>query len=78
MENLSLNADFIRVWNEILVPKFARFRHILVDGFRGHSDEALASFCRETRNGPDALSFLHFFLDTYVCDVAYIRHAAQS
>ncbi len=41
MENLSPNASFIRTWNEILVPKFARFRHILVDGFRGHSDAAL-------------------------------------
>ena len=38
----SPNADFIRVWNEILVAKFVRFRHILVDGFRGHSDAALA------------------------------------
>jgi SAM-dependent methyltransferase len=37
----SPNADFIRTWNEILVPKFARFRHILVGGFRGHSEAAL-------------------------------------
>ena len=40
VENFSPNADFIRTWNEILVPKFARFRHILVDGFRGHSEAA--------------------------------------
>ena len=41
-ENVSPNAEFIRTWNDILVPKFARFRHILVDGFREHSDAALA------------------------------------
>ena len=38
----------------------------------------LTSFCRETRNIPDALGFLHFFLDMYVCFVAYIRCATQS
>jgi ubiquinone/menaquinone biosynthesis C-methylase UbiE len=42
MEAESPNADFIRTWNEILVPKFVRFRHVLVEGFRGHSDAVLA------------------------------------
>ncbi len=29
--------DFIDFWNEILVPKFTRFKHILVDGLTHHS-----------------------------------------
>lgn len=43
VEDFSPNAEFIRTWNEILVPKFARFRHVLVEGFRGHSTAAFAS-----------------------------------
>jgi hypothetical protein len=39
---------------------------------------ALASFCRETRKVLDALGFVAFFLDMYVCLVAYIQHAEQS
>jgi ubiquinone/menaquinone biosynthesis C-methylase UbiE len=29
--------DYVDFWNEILVPKFVRFRHILVDGLTHHS-----------------------------------------
>jgi ubiquinone/menaquinone biosynthesis C-methylase UbiE len=36
------NAEHIQVWNEILVPKFTRFRKVMVDGLGGHSREALA------------------------------------
>jgi len=35
------NEEHINVWNEILVPKFRRFRHILVGGFEGHSRLAM-------------------------------------
>jgi ubiquinone/menaquinone biosynthesis C-methylase UbiE len=35
------NAEFIQVWNEVLVPKFTRFRHILVGGLSEHSRDAL-------------------------------------
>jgi SAM-dependent methyltransferase len=38
------NAEHVKVWNEILVPKFRRYRHVLVGGFSGHSDAALAEF----------------------------------
>ncbi|HVU02820.1 MAG TPA: class I SAM-dependent methyltransferase [Polyangiaceae bacterium] len=31
------NDDSIATWNEILVPKFTRFRRVLVDGFGQHS-----------------------------------------
>ncbi len=39
----SPNREFIDCWNDILVPKFKRFRSVLVHGFRGHSDTALAA-----------------------------------
>jgi SAM-dependent methyltransferase len=31
------NLDSIATWNDILVPKFLRFRRVLVDGFDAHS-----------------------------------------
>lgn len=34
---VSPNVDSIATWNEILVPKFVRFRRVLVDGFEAHS-----------------------------------------
>lgn len=35
------DTEFVQFWNEILAPKFIRFRHILVDGLSRHSKEAL-------------------------------------
>jgi ubiquinone/menaquinone biosynthesis C-methylase UbiE len=35
------NNEFIRCWNEILVPKWNRFRHILSGNGKIHSDTAL-------------------------------------
>jgi ubiquinone/menaquinone biosynthesis C-methylase UbiE len=40
-EAASPNAEAIGVWNEILVPKFTRFRRVMVDGFSLHSRRAL-------------------------------------
>lgn len=34
----SEDTEFVRFWNEVLVPKFIRFRHILVDGLTHHSE----------------------------------------
>lgn len=31
------DTEFVRFWNEVLAPKFIRFRHILVDGLTQHS-----------------------------------------
>ncbi|HEY2406331.1 MAG TPA: class I SAM-dependent methyltransferase [Polyangiaceae bacterium] len=64
MEASSPNAEFIRTWNEILVPKFVRFRHVLVDGFRGHSDAALAKHA--PRAGERALDVACGFGDTSI------------
>ncbi len=41
-------ATPIEVWNEIIAPKYIRFRHILVDGLAAHGRTALA------RSGPSA------------------------
>jgi SAM-dependent methyltransferase len=35
------NAEAIGVWNEVLVPKFTRFRRVLADGFSVYSQRAL-------------------------------------
>lgn len=40
---ISPNLDSIATWNEILVPKFLRFRRVLVDGFDAHSRIPLES-----------------------------------
>jgi ubiquinone/menaquinone biosynthesis C-methylase UbiE len=40
--NAGPNAEAIGVWNEVLAPKFTRFRKVLADGFADHSRQALA------------------------------------
>jgi ubiquinone/menaquinone biosynthesis C-methylase UbiE len=37
----SPNAEYITVWNDILVPKFTRFRHVMNDGPGEHSRLAM-------------------------------------
>lgn len=32
------DTPFVRFWNEVLAPKFIRFKHILVDGLTQHSE----------------------------------------
>ncbi len=32
------DTEFVQFWNEVLVPKFIRFKHILVDGLTHHSE----------------------------------------
>lgn len=32
------DTQFVRFWNEVLAPKFIRFKHILVDGLSRHSE----------------------------------------
>jgi ubiquinone/menaquinone biosynthesis C-methylase UbiE len=36
------NAIVVEAWNTVLFDKFCRFKHLLVSGLSGHSDEALA------------------------------------
>lgn len=35
------NLSVIEAWNTVLFDKFSRFRHLLVEGLSGHSDELL-------------------------------------
>lgn len=35
------DTEFVKFWNEVLAPKFIRFRHVLVDGLSRHSREIL-------------------------------------
>ncbi|HUF86196.1 MAG TPA: class I SAM-dependent methyltransferase [Thermohalobaculum sp.] len=37
-ETAEPQSEFVQFWNEILVPKFIRFRHVLVGGLTLHSD----------------------------------------
>ena len=32
------DTPFVRFWNEVLAPKFIRFKHVLVDGLTQHSE----------------------------------------
>ena len=32
------DSEFVRFWNEVLVPKFVRWKHVLVGGLSQHSD----------------------------------------
>lgn len=35
------NSEFVDFWNEILVPKFVKYRHILVGGLTHHSEKIM-------------------------------------
>jgi SAM-dependent methyltransferase len=49
------NEDFISCWNEILTPKWIRFRHLLSGNGKLHSDVALPRF--DIRPGSRVLDF---------------------
>jgi len=34
----SEDTEFVKFWNEVLAPKFIRFKHVLVDGLTHHSE----------------------------------------
>ncbi|MCR9136736.1 MAG: class I SAM-dependent methyltransferase [Alphaproteobacteria bacterium] len=37
-EAITQDTPFVEFWNDVLAPKFIRFRHILVDGLSNHSE----------------------------------------
>ena len=41
--SIDQGSDYVGFWNDVLVPKFVRFRHILVDGMSRHSAQVLPS-----------------------------------
>ena len=42
-ESPEKNFEFVDFWNEVLVPKFVKYRHILVGGLAHHSAKILPS-----------------------------------
>lgn len=56
--------EFVDFWNEILVPKFIRFRHVLVDGLTHHSARVFPGL--PVREGDRALDVGCGFGDTAV------------
>jgi len=37
-ERISEDAEYVNFWNEVLAPKFIRFKHIFIDGLTKHSE----------------------------------------
>lgn len=42
-DNTETTTEFVDFWNEVLAPKFIRYRHILVGGLTHHSAKVLPS-----------------------------------
>ena len=58
------NTEFVDFWNEILVPKFVKYRHILVGGLAHHSARIFPSL--KVREGDRALDVGCGFGDTAI------------
>lgn len=43
MEAVTENSEFVNFWNNVLVPKFLKYRHILVGGLTQHSAKIMPS-----------------------------------
>ncbi len=58
------SREFVDFWNEILVPKFVRFKHILVDGLTHHSEAIFPSL--PVKQGDEVLDVGCGFGDTAI------------
>ncbi len=58
------NNDFVDFWNEVLVPKFVKYRHILVGGLTHHSAKIFPSL--EVSEGDSAVDVGCGFGDTAI------------
>ncbi len=58
------NTEFVDFWNEILVPKFVRYRHILVGGLTQHSARILPNL--DVAEGDDVVDVGCGFGDTAI------------
>jgi len=56
------DTAFVRFWNDVLAPKFIRFKHILVDGLAQHSDAVVPTL--PVRQGDHVLDVGCGFGDT--------------
>jgi ubiquinone/menaquinone biosynthesis C-methylase UbiE len=57
-------SEFVRFWNDILVPKFVAYRHVLVGGLTHHSAKVLPSL--EVRKGDRVVDVGCGFGDTAI------------
>ena len=64
VDTLEGNTEFVDFWNEILVPKFVKYRHILVGGLAHHSARIFPSL--NVREGEQALDVGCGFGDTAI------------
>jgi ubiquinone/menaquinone biosynthesis C-methylase UbiE len=58
------SREFVDFWNEVLVPKFVRYKHILVDGLTHHSEAIFPSL--PVREGDKVLDVGCGFGDTAI------------
>lgn len=58
------DTAFVHFWNEVLAPKFIRFKHILVDGLSHHSEAVFPSL--PVRKGDQVLDVGCGFGDTAI------------
>jgi len=58
------NAEYVDFWNEVLVPKFVKYKHILVDGLSHHSEAIFPSL--QVKEGDAALDVGCGFGDTAI------------
>ena len=58
------SAQYVDFWNEILVPKFIKYKHILVDGLTHHSEAIFPSL--PVKEGDSVLDIGCGFGDTAI------------
>lgn len=63
-EQIQQRSEFVDFWNEVLVPKFVRYRHILVGGLSHHSAHVLPGL--EVKEGDRAVDVGCGFGDTAI------------
>jgi len=64
VEAAAQNAEYVDFWNEVLVPKFIAYKHILVDGLTHHSEAIFPSL--PVKEGDKALDVGCGFGDTAI------------